>query len=88
MVTNVTRTRFNVTLMRKLPVLIFGYVVQYLVDFLWFINDVSSNSDTVPSKDLIIDNKRRGEKGPWATSRFITSRHVFGEKEEKYKNQS
>jgi hypothetical protein len=56
--------------------------------FCGLFNDVSSNSDTVPSKDFMIDKKGRGEKCPWATSRFIISRRVFGEKEEKYKNQS
>jgi hypothetical protein len=56
--------------------------------FCGLFNDVSSNSDTAPSKDLMIVIKGRGEKGPWAESRFIISGHVFGENEEIYKNQS
>lgn len=66
-VTNITRTLLNIKFMGKLPVLIFGYVVKYLVDVLTFcslLNVVISNSSTVQSKYLmIVENKRKGREG-------------------------
>jgi hypothetical protein len=68
-VTKVTRKRLNVKFMRKLPVLIFGYVIQCLVDFFLifcsFCNAVISKSDIVQSKCLmIVENKRKGREEP------------------------
>ena len=35
-----------------------------------------------------VEIRRRGEKGPWATSSFIISGNVLDEAKENYKNQS
>jgi len=57
-VTNVKRKRLSVTIVLKLPVLMFGYLVQFLVDFLLFIFYLTLISVTQSAVEIFDDSRK------------------------------